>query len=424
MKRGDLVVVLREQRAGVLTMGRGGKPVFTYDARYRADPEAALSLSMPLARGEHTGSAVESFFWNLLPDNDAILSGWARRFGVSSGSLFGLLAHVGEDCPGAVQIVSTDRTTPGATRGAITWLTDADIAERLRTLRVDPSASRADADSGQFSLAGAQPKTALLLQGERWGVPSGRLATTHILKPPIERLDGHAENEHACLELARDLGMSVARSEVRRFGDEVAIVVERFDRLWADDGALARIHQEDFCQALGVHPRNKYETDGGPTAAAMVAVLRDHSTSPAEDVGTIVDALIFSWLVSATDAHAKNYALLHGRAGRVRLAPLYDIASVLPYPQFDPRRAAVAMKIGGKARIQQIGLAEWRKLARQIGVDEAALIARARTMAAEIADRYAAIRSRLRAQGLTHPVLDRLGSEIAARAARARAALS
>src|ERR1700675_5155278 len=115
-------------------------------------------------------------------------------------------------------------------------------------LRVDHSALRSPRDTGQFSLAGAQPKTALLFENNRWGVPSGRVPTTHILKPPTGEFDGHAENEHFCLELARALGMAVPNSAIMHFKNEIAIVVERYDRLSAG-ARLIRIHQEDMCQA-------------------------------------------------------------------------------------------------------------------------------------------------------------------------------
>src|SRR6202043_1593433 len=111
------------------------------------------------------------------------------------------------------------------------WLDEAAVAERLRLLRADPSAGREAKDTGQFSLAGAQPKTPLLFENGRWGVPSGRVPTSHILKPPTGEFDGHAENEHFSLELARALGLAVPNSAIMHFENEIAIVVERYDRI-------------------------------------------------------------------------------------------------------------------------------------------------------------------------------------------------
>ncbi len=155
----------------------------------------------------------------LLPDNEKVLDNWARKFHVSARNAFALIANVGEDCAGAVQFVRPERLDAilGQTPPEIEWLDDAAIAERLRALRADHSAWRSPRDTGQFSLAGAQPKTALLFENNIWGVPSGRVPTTHILKPPTGEFDGHAENEHFCLELARTLGLPVADSRIMRF---------------------------------------------------------------------------------------------------------------------------------------------------------------------------------------------------------------
>jgi len=129
-----------------------------------------------------------------------------------------------------------------------------------------------------FSLAGAQPKTALLFGNNRWGVPSGRVPTTHILKPPTGEFDGHAENEHFSLELGRALGLPVVDSRIMRFQDEVAIVVERYDRVRTAAG-LRRVHQEDLCQALVITPTRKYQNEGGPGILDIVELLRTYSAT-------------------------------------------------------------------------------------------------------------------------------------------------
>jgi len=169
------------------------------------------------------------------------------------------------------------------------------------------------------------------------GVPSGRVPTTHILKPPTGEFDGHAENEHFCLELGRALGLPVVDSRIMRFQDEVAIVVERYDRVRTAAG-LRRVHQEDICQALAIPPTRKYQNEGGPGIRDIVELLKTYSAKAPEDVRTFLDAIAYNWLIAGTDAHAKNYALLIGAQARIRLAPLYDVASVLPYPDIDIER--------------------------------------------------------------------------------------
>jgi serine/threonine-protein kinase HipA len=336
------------------------------------------------------------------------------RFKVSARNAFALISQVGEDCAGAVQLVRPERIDALAegARASVVWLTEADVAERLRALRSDPGASRAPADVGQFSLAGAQPKTALLFDKGRWGVPSGRTPTTHILKPPTGTFEGFAENEHFCLELARALGLPTAQSRVLRFGDEIAIVIERYDRVRAASG-WTRIHQEDFCQAMGIPPTKKYQSEGGPGARSIVELLRLHSSAPEEDTQTFLTALGLTWLLAATDGHAKNYSLLAGAGGRVRLAPLYDIASVLPYAQFDLNRVKLAMKVGDTYRLRDIGRREWEKLSSEVKVNVDELLATLTRMAETLPDRIADTARAAIGAGLQQTVVERLSTRLA-----------
>ena len=217
---------------------------FTYDDAWRNDADAyPLSLSMPLSASEHRHPIIEAFLWGLLPDNEIILDRWAKRFHVSPRNAFALIAEVGEDCAGAVQFIRPERLADGASPDPEPeWLDEKAIGDRLRALRADISATRLPRDTGQFSLPGAQAKTALLLDGGRWGVPSGRTPTTHILKPPMGDLDGHADDAEAARRLQPDLverGGEVVVGEVRAAGrqglgkadGELALAAQVGDRL-------------------------------------------------------------------------------------------------------------------------------------------------------------------------------------------------
>ncbi|MGZ8371299.1 MAG: HipA N-terminal domain-containing protein, partial [Caulobacteraceae bacterium] len=200
----QLCVLLDNQIIARIERRKGGELLLRYDKRWReADEGYPLSLSMPLAAGEHGNQVLEPFLWGLLPDNEAVLQRWGAKFQVSPRNVFGLIANVGEDCAGAVQFVPVERVEEIQSGAAdkMNWLSSGDIEIRLRELREDHAAWRLPGDTGQFSLAGAQPKTALFHEDERWGIPSGRLPTTHILKPPTGRFECHAENEHYCLDL-------------------------------------------------------------------------------------------------------------------------------------------------------------------------------------------------------------------------------
>jgi serine/threonine-protein kinase HipA len=421
----ELVALAEGEEIGRIRRDTSGRLKFIYAESWRRSEAAyPLSLSMPLAAAEHGHAIIDAFLWGLLPDNEQILDRWAKKFQVSARSAFALIAHVGEDCAGAVQFVLPDRIDSyrNAAPDRIAWLTASQLAQRLRSLRSDFSAWRAPGDTGQFSLAGAQAKTALLLLGKRWGVPSGRTPTTHILKPPSGEFDGHAENEHFCLTLARALGLPTPSSQVRHFEDEVAIVVERYDRVRVGK-RLLRVHQEDMCQALGIPPTQKYENEGGPDAKAIVELVHAQSSSADEDIASFMDAIAFNWLMAGTDGHAKNYSILIGATGKNRLAPLYDLASALPYKKLDPRKLKLAMKIGGEYQLHNIGLRNWQRFAKDVRLDDDALVKRVRDMAARLPDDAAATHHKLQQEGLAHPIVSRLADAIAARAQKCEAAL-
>ncbi len=417
--------IMGEIRKDETRKDRRFRLTLVYDAQWRRTSGAyPLSLSMPLVVDEHPHEAIEPWLWGLLPDNEAILARWGQRFQVSPRNPFALLAHVGEDCAGAIQLVEPARADALARQSAgnIAWLDEKDIAQRLRALREDQAAWRIARDAGQFSLAGAQPKTALHFADGRWGVPSGRTPTTHILKPPIETYDGHAENEHLCLALARALELPAASSRVRRFDDETAIVVERYDRV-RRVGAIHRLHQEDMCQALGLPPTQKYEREGGPGATPIVELLRTFSSRPADDIWTFVRALAFNWLIGGTDAHAKNYAVLIGTGGRARLAPLYDLASALPY-DLDFKKLKLAMRVADKYLLDDIALRHWGRLASSVGLDVEQVRLQCLDLAERLPDALVDVMKTIRAEGLRHKVLRRLADALNARAARCQRILA
>jgi len=413
----ELVTLLGGKEVGRVHNDTRGRLTFIYDDQWRNDIEAyPLSLSMPIAAKEHGRAAVEAFLWGLLPDNEQVLARWAAKFQVSARNVFALISHVGEDCAGAVQFVTPERLEAirSGKEDKVEWLDEAELAKRLRALREDHAAWRLPRDTGQFSLAGAQPKTALLLQNDRWGIPSGRIPTTHVLKPPTGHFDGHAENEHICLMLARNLGLPAAQSRVSRFKDEVAIVVERYDRQQKGNDII-RVHQEDTCQALGIMPTKKYQNEGGPSPANIIELLRTYSTDRDADLDTFVAALGFNWLIAGTDAHAKNYSLLLSGPD-IRLAPLYDIASILPYEEVDLRKAKLAMKIGGEHKVELIGLRQWQKFAREVRTNADQLVEVLISMAKHLPDEVAAARALAREEGLNNALIDRLAKQLIDRA--------
>lgn len=399
-----LHVLMHGQPMGLL-IAEGNAVSFHYEETWRDRPDGfPLSLSMPLSAKEHGNRVVGPYLWNLLPDNDDILRLWARNFGVKRNA-FALLSHTGEDLAGAAQIVRPERLQELAIQRApvVQWFDEAQIAQRLRALRVNRAAWWQPGDVGYFSLAGAQPKMALHRQADRWGIPAGRTPTTHILKPPGQDFDGFAENEHLCLRLAHRLGLPVASSAVMFFEDEPAFVTERFDRVLVN-GELLRVPTEDLCQALGVHPERKYQNVGGPGPRQILPLLTNESSQPQEDCATFFDALAFNYLIGGTDAHAKNYTLLHG-IGRVRLAPLYDIASAFPY--YDAKQLKLAMKIGNHYGLTEITDRDWDALGRMASLSIAGS-QRMRELGEQVLEQLPLVAAELREQGLTHEIIGKL----------------
>jgi serine/threonine-protein kinase HipA len=398
----ELIVLLAGRRIGVVRRAAGDRLSFVYDDAWRdANDAYPLSLSLPLIDREHGDAPVRAYLEGLLPDRAEVRESWGKRFKVSSKNAYGLLVHVGEDCPGAVQFVTEgSEAIAGATEPPRTWLSDADIAERLRNAVQVYSTGAVVRNAGYFSLAGAQPKIVLYRDGERWASPGGAFASTHLLKPPAQGLNQFAANEHICMLLADELGLAVAKSEVLSFDGEAAIVVERFDRESLGARGVARIHQEDFCQALGVRPATKYEHEGGPGAVPCAQLLIENSVDPDADLGAFVDAMALNWVILGTDAHAKNFAFLY-RGPRPSLAPLYDIISILPYPEVEyPGKARLAMRIGTEYRAARVRGRHWIKFAQALGVDESSVLRRVEALVSEIPEALGRVRERVAGSGV------------------------
>jgi serine/threonine-protein kinase HipA len=210
-------------------------------------------------------------------------------------------------------------------------------------------------------------------------------------------------------------GDELAKVKEWHFKDEIAIVIERYDRVRIS-GTLHRVHQEDTCQALSIPPTRKYQNEGGPGIRDIFDLLSENSSMPKEDVTTFLDSVAYNWLIAGPDAHAKNYALLIGTDGKVRLAPLYEMASVLPYSDINIDKVKVSMKIGSEYHLRNINPYHWRKLASELKLDPDATLNRATALAAQLPDKASSVKRKMTKEGLKHPIIVRLADAIVKRA--------
>lgn len=355
---------------GIWSLGANGVDEFRYESSWlKHDLARPISLSLPLGESAHRGSVVSSFFDNLLPDSTDIRQRIRNRYGAASGSAFDLLAEIGRDCVGAIQLLPVEEKPARQELIEGRKVSDREIAEILKGLTTIGSGGRLSDQEFRISLAGAQEKTALLRYENRWMVPHGTTPSTHILKLPLGRIGGlgldmshSVENEWLCSKLATAIGLATANCEIRRFGDVTALVVERFDRRFSETKkSIVRIPQEDFCQLTGTASDRKYESDGGPGIGAVMDLLLG-SQDAAQDRESFFTAQILFWILAAPDGHAKNFSVFIERGGRFRLTPLYDIMSAYPVlgkgtGHIPPQKLKMAMSFSGKSRHY-----EWEKI--------------------------------------------------------------
>ena len=356
----ELSVWMNGLRVGTLRRHSSGKLEFAYHEHWMREKSARpLSLSMSLRAEPYSGEVVENYYDNLLPDNQAVRRHLQRKFQTPSDNSFDLLSHIGRDCIGAVQLCPIERDPPPVHDIDATPVTDDQIAGILSNSRIMPLGISGD-DDFRISLAGAQDKTALLHYEGRWHRPHGSTPTTHILKLPIGRLEHQnidlsdsVENEWLCHQIVKEFGLPVAEASMRQFAGVNALVIKRFDRRASEDQSwIVRLPQEDMCQALGVAPALKYESDGGPGIENIMKLLLGSSRS-FEDRKTFLTANFLFWLLAAIDGHAKNFSIYIQAGGIYHLTPLYDILSAYPClakRNLEERKIKMAMAVRGANR--------------------------------------------------------------------------
>ena len=361
----DIGVRLFGQEVGTLSL-QGGRLAFQYGQSWLARPDGvALSQSLPLRPEPFDDVQCRAFFAGLLPEGH-LRRLVAQQCQVSSQNDFALLAAIGGECAGAITFVPAGGAVQAADSADVEWLDEAQLAALLDELPRRPML--AGRDGIRLSLAGAQDKLPVVFDGERIGLPKGGQPSTHILKPAIATVQGSVANECFCLALAQAVGMAAAQAQVLQIKDRQVLLVARYDRRVGAAGQPERVHQEDFCQALGVVPEMKYQNEGGPDLQTCFGLLRKATRPSAPQVVRMLDAVVFNALVGNHDAHGKNFSLLYGDGATPVLAPLYDLLCTAVYEHLTPK---MAMKLGSKYKFSEVQARHWRQFAQEAGLSGA-----------------------------------------------------
>ena len=399
---------------GSLALDADGQMQFTYAEEWLArDRSPAISCSLPKRREPFRRRLCRPFFEGLLPEGaqrDAVV----RVLRVSPDNEFGLLERLGGEVAGALTLWPEGETPPRhETPEPPEALSDEDLVALLESLPVRPFLAGAGGRLS-LSLAGAQSKMPVVLVGNRVALPVPGQPTTHILKPAVDRFPATVENEAFAMRLAARLGLSVAAVEPRTVRGRPYLLVERYDRHTGADGRVRRLHQEDFCQALGLLPHRKYAADGGPAAGHCFALVRRACSRPAVEVLKLLDVFIVQALIGNADAHGKNYSLWY-RAATVDLAPLYDLLSTVAYPELDP---GFAMRIGGRRTLEELRARDWDRFARTAGLGAPFVRRRVRELAERTLECADPVATALSLPGLSDEVLARCAVRAVQRAQR------
>ena len=379
-----LDVYLLGNLVGQLSQNDSGEMGFLYAPEWFENAQAVpLSQSLPLQAKPFLNADCHGFFGGILPE-EAKRERIAKNLGISKKNDFAMLAEIGGECAGAVTFMSTGQSLYTPSYKA---LSVQELAEILRDLPKRPLL--AGEEGIRLSLAGAQDKITVHRSKDAFAIPMNGAPSTHILKPAIERFEDTVLNEAICMRLAKAIGLPVADVEILEIEGMQVLSVERYDRLLCKDGMVRRLHQEDFCQALGIVSEMKYQNEGGVSLKQAFDLLRLVSAVPVIDLQNLLTVVIFNYLLGNNDAHGKNFSLLY-RGGKIRLAPFYDLLCTVSYPELATK---MAMKIGGKYKPDEVYARHFEKLADEAGLSKPMVL----KQVAAIADKILSVLSSVEA---------------------------
>ena len=391
-----------DQRVGRIWQNPLSHFCFRYDRDYLTSDQAkAISLSLPLQVETFEPPMAEVFFENLLPEG-IIKDHIAKARHCSPDNNLALLNLLGGDCAGALTISAAKN--PFYPENDPEPLSD----NALEKLIINGSHSLLlAARHSRLTLAGAQPKIPLIIKDDQILLPTEKHPSSHIFKPDSDRFPDLVENEHFCMTLAKTVGLNVPKTHIWKGQTQKGLFIERYDRLIDRNGKIIRLHQEDFCQALGIKAHLKYEDNGGPSFSWCYRLLYENSANLLIDMQQFVDWVIFNYLIGNTDAHGKNISLLYSK-DKIRLAPFYDLVSTTVYGDLSRN---TAMRIGGLNRLDLLQLRHWNQLAETLMIKPRYVIECVHSMTEKVLGAVTEMPSET-----TSPVIQKLKAQLIERA--------
>jgi len=402
MKRQKILSVrLNGTPVGQLEQTKDGKLKFQYE-----DGARQISLSMPVENKRFGNMPCEKYFGGLLPESEEAKRAIGKNFGANPRSTFSLLRAIGHDCAGAVSFHDPeDPVVPDSLlEPKMKPLSEPELERHIKELPLKPLFM--GVEGLRLSLAGVQEKAAVCVLDDKIAIPLGGTPTTHILKPSISKYPGSVQNEYLCLRTATRLGLAIPDVRMGRAGKEDYLLVERYDRKFDGGKRIIRLHQEDFCQALGF--REKYQRLGGPGFKDCFELLMN-TRIPIIDRDLLMRATVFNYLVGNNDAHGKNFAILYDVDGNARLAPFYDILCTQAYEDLSND---LCMKIGEHYDFKDIEESDWHLLCKTTGFSFPGLKKIISSLAEQIMVCVGDERNLLRNTEFDNPVLDRIVSRV------------
>jgi len=361
MTTNKLHVYIDKVFAGTLEQNiNGGALSFIYDSEYiLSKNHSRLSISLPVRPEPFDDKVVRAFFSGLLPDNEQ-LDLLAKQLKASPKNPFAILSKIGRDCAGAIEILTPSEKPINYGDDGGHPLSEEELYKIINEVYTNPLLAGGGRKI-RLSLAGAQSKLAVFFDEKKNSLPklTDGSPSTHILKPIMPHFSDSVHNEFFCMRLAKKVNLDVAEVFLKFAKEKPYLLIRRYDRVKNSKGLITRIHQEDFCQALGLMPEMKYQgVDGGPGIAVCMDLIKKNSLQPAKDILKFVNAIVFNYLIGNSDAHGKNFSFLY-QNNLVRLAPLYDLVCTGAHKQLDQK---MAMKIGRVSDPSRLSLRSWHSL--------------------------------------------------------------